>query len=52
MRVGHAVFVLLGGAGGMRVGHAVIVLLAHAAYVDANALNHPSVARLKHWVMR
>ena len=21
-------------------------------YVDANALNHPSVARLKHWVLR
>ncbi len=32
MRVGHAVVVLFGGAGGMRVGHAVIVLLAHAAY--------------------
>jgi hypothetical protein len=32
MHIGHAVVVLLGGAGGMRVGHAVIVLLAHAAY--------------------
>ncbi len=28
------------------------ILNKKAHYVDANALSHPSVARLKHWVLR